>query len=165
MSIFQKIGAWFASVFSDIKLHIAPLVVTILEGIKSAEDDGVLPAIAAALDQVSGHLSTEINTFLQKQIANALAAAVAVEGLPDSPTVDDIKAFEARVFTAIGAQKLIAPGQNWTTFGAEVFVLISDAVKASNGHLTYAVIIGLIESSFQDLQAALHPADADSTTA
>jgi hypothetical protein len=150
MSIFTKIGAWFAKVFKVIAVDADKFAITVTEYIKQGLDTGILGAIAKGLDSITGHVSTEVLAFLQAEIPKALAVELAIQGLPANPTADDIATFEKEILTAIGGKDLVSKSKLWTTFSVQVFTLVQTALKANNDTLTFAQIVSLIEQAYQD---------------
>lgn len=150
MSIFTKIGAWFAKVFKVIAVDADKFAITVTEYIKQGLDTGILGAIAKALDSITGHVSTEVLAFLQAEIPKALAVELAIQGLPANPTADDIATFEKEILTVIGGKDLVSKSKLWTTFSVQVFTLVQAALKANNDNLTFAQIVALIEQAYQD---------------
>ena len=150
MGVLQDIGAWFKKVFGHAIKDIDKIAITVTQYIKIGLETGVVQAIAKALDGVTGHISTEVYDFLNKEIPKLLAAELALQGLPENPTEADIIAFENAVLAAIVSKTDQQKSAVWTKLTAQVFILFSDALKANNGHLTFAEIVGIIEQAYQD---------------
>ena len=148
-----KIWAWFKKIFTSIKTDIDKTAIVITEYIKAGLESGVLDAIAKALDGLTSHLSTEVIALLRVAVPKALAIELAIQGLPDNPTGDDIKAFENAVLAAVVNSSDFEKSQLWTNLSAQVFNLISDALKANDGKLTFAQIVLIVEQSYQDYLA------------
>src|SRR5579871_4962193 len=109
MSILTKIGAWFKKAFTDIQTDIAPIAVTITEGLKTAIDSGILPAITALIPDGIG---ADISAFLTKNgdaiLSKALAVELGIEGLPANPTEDQMKAWVNSVISALAGTSALA---------------------------------------------------------
>lgn len=135
-----------------IKINVVPVVITIVEGIKKAEDNGILPAIATVLGSVTDNLSITINNDIEAYIPKALAFLLGVEGLPENPTTDQVKAFETAILTAIGGLNFVAKTQLWSTLGAQLYTLINDAINglAAGTSLTFAKIVALVDDGYTD---------------
>jgi len=155
MSIFTKIWAWVKKTFNTIKVDVAPIAVGIVEDIKNAEANGILPAIANALSTITGGLSVTINADIQAAIPNTLAALLALEGLPSNPTADQITAFENAVLKAISSKSFQQKSALWTTLAGQVYILIATDLKQNNGTLTFAQIVTLVEDAYQQYLADL----------
>lgn len=155
MNIFQEALAWLKKEFAVIKIKIVPVVITIVEAIKSVEDNGVLSAIAAVLNTITDGISVEVNSWLQLEIPRVLAVLLGIENLPVNPTQDQIVAFENAVVTAIAGLNALDRSKVWTLLSSELYISISAKLHQDNGTLTYADIISLINEGFKDYQAAV----------
>jgi uncharacterized protein (DUF2267 family) len=154
MSLITNVEQWFEKVFTDVKVDITPIVVKIIEYIKTNETNGVIPAIAAALASVTDNLSTEVNAAIQAEIPKALAAALAIEGLPANPTPAQVEAFETAIITAILGKTALQKSEVWTTLAAKIYAIIQTELTQSNNILTFANIVDIVEKSYQDYLAS-----------
>jgi hypothetical protein len=161
MSIFSSIGAWFKKVFTSIRKDIAPVAVSITEGIKTALDSGVAGFIAATVDAiVKTHLAEDIVAALKLYIPKVLATELAIEGLPDNPTEQDILDFENKVIAAFG--KVSDKSKLYTTLAASLYQHVKDAI--ADGKLTFAEAVAIIEESYQEYQQYLQENPQDKPT-
>jgi hypothetical protein len=156
----MSIWTWFGGIFHSIKVKIAPVIVSILEILKGAEESGVADAITSFVDKaLHTHVAEDINALVKKNIYNAIAAFLAIEGLPDNPTDDQIKAFVSVAVTAL-AGKVAAEsikGKVYQDFGIELYDIIKkavDASKVSGKAITANQIAGDLEEAYQDYVAA-----------
>lgn len=159
MSIFKAIGAWFAKAFKSIKTDGAKIAVAITEGLQTALKSGVVAAIA---DLIGGifpnvkNLPAEIVADLEKLLPKILAAELAVEGLPDSPTQQDIADFESRVLAAFGVTD--NKSKLYSTLAAQIYGIIQSHVGA--GSYTFAELVADVEQAYQDYVADKAEQDA-----
>lgn len=156
----MSIWTWIGGIFHTIKVKVAPVIVSILEVIKGAEESGVADAISKFIDDaLKTHIAEDINAQVKKRIYDAIALFLGIEGLPDSPTPDQIKAFVA-VATQALAGKVAAEsvkGKVYQDFGIQLYTIIQsqvDAAKLSNNPVTANQIAGDIEEAYQDYVAA-----------
>jgi hypothetical protein len=155
-----KVIQWFGNIFHSIKVKVAPVVVSILEVLKGAEETGVADAISSFIDKaLHTHVAEDINALVKKNIYNAIAAFLAIEGLPDNPTDDQIKAFVSVAVTAL-AGKVAAEsikGKVYQDFGIQLYDIVKkaiDASKVSGNAVTANQIAGDIEQAYQDYKNA-----------
>jgi len=146
MSIFKKIGAWFARVFKNIKTDGVKIAITITEGLKTALSNGILDFIAQA---IPGHsdIPKEIVVLLNQWIPKLLAAELALEGLPDKPTDRDILEFEKRVITAFG--KVDNKSKLYTVLAAQIYGIIKARVE-DGASFTFAELVADVELAYKD---------------
>src|SRR5215831_8064266 len=103
MSIFQKIGAWLKKTFKYIETDGAKIAVAITEHVKDALNNSVTGFIATTVDNLLHvHVAEDVVKFLNQNIWKLLAAELALEGLPDNPTEQDILNFEQQIIAAFG---------------------------------------------------------------
>lgn len=149
MSIFT----WIAKLFRSIKDDAAKVAVAITEGIQTALKAGILTPIADFLDATfKTEIGEEVITFLNGNITKILAVELAVEGLPDNPTPDDITAFASRVSNAIAGKDLTGKSKLWSTLAAQVAGIIETEVNKKES-LTFAVLVDAVETAYQDYLA------------
>lgn len=157
-NILQSIGRdavavehWFVKAFNTVEIDLAPAAVKVIEAIRTAETNGILPAIAAALKPITGGLSVEVNNKIIAGIPDALAVALGIQTLAKNPTVDQIQAFESTILTEIGGQELAFKGQAYTKMAAQFAILIATSIGQTGG-LTLAVLIADIEEAYEDME-------------
>lgn len=148
----HKVGAWFKKVFADVQTSIAPIAVTITEGLKTALDSGVLPAIVKLIpdgigDAVSAYLTANGDAILAK----ALAIELGIEGLPANATEAQIQTFTTSVITALAGSSALAKSKLWSTIAYQFYDLVAQALaESTTSSLSYAQIVALIEKAYQD---------------
>lgn len=103
----------------------AHLAVAILEDIKPALDGGLLGFLANMIDNLTkSNIAQEIIDFTKKEFPKVLAAALALEGLPDNPTAEDILKFEQSVLDAFG--KLDKKSKLYTVVAADTYGIFKE---------------------------------------
>lgn len=150
MSIFTKIGAWFAKIWKSLKESGIQVAVTITESIKSALDSGSVGWFATLIEEVfpvTGKIPEEVVAALKANIVKILAAELAVEGIPDNATAADIQTFENNVLAAFKVTD--AKSKLYTTLAAQIYGII----EAHNGNTwTFAQLVAAVEQAYQDYQ-------------
>lgn len=137
-------------VFHSVKDKIAPVVVSITQTVKTFTEGQLAPAIAAVVDASLGtHLATSALKLVNNNIQRVLAAELAIVGLPDNPTDEDILAFEKAVFKAITDKDPQAKSKFWTVFSAETYGIIKSYLDTGADNLTFAQIVELVEKEYQ----------------
>lgn len=150
MSIFSKIGAWFAKIFKSIKDHAAPVAVAVTEGVKTFLVSGVAGALAGVIDSIIGsHVAEEIVTLLKNNINKALAVELAVQGLPDNPTQDNIQSFEDAIIKAFSGLEPAGKSKLYTTLAAQVYGIIENTLN-ENPKPTFAQWVAAVEEAYND---------------
>lgn len=153
MSIFSKIGHWFSKTFKSVKTDGAKVAVAITEDIQTALKSGILKAVADVISTLfpSVHdLPAEIIAELQVVIPKVLAAELAVQGLPDHPTEQDIQDFEAKILQAFGVHD--NKSKLYTTLAAQVYGIIKKHVD-SGAPFTFASLVRDVEEAYEDYQS------------
>jgi len=151
MSIFTKIGGWFAKVFKSVKTDGVKIAIAVTEGIKNALNSGILNFIAQV---IPGHsdIPKEIVAVLNQWIPKLLATELAVQGLPDNPTEQDILDFENRVIAAFG--KIDNKSKLYTLLSAQIYGIIRDRLSDGTPY-TFAELVVDVEHAYQDYQKDL----------
>lgn len=142
---------WFANAFVDIKTDIAPVLVNVIEAIRTAETDGLLPAIANALSPLTKGLSVEVNNKIAAGIPKALAVALGIEGLPANPTAAQVTAFCDAAITAIAGKEADVKGSAYTETVGQLYVLIESSLESKTG-LTVGAVIVDVEQAYEDME-------------
>ena len=147
-SILKSIGSWFSKTFNNIKDDGAKVAVSIVQSVKLALDSGLVTVLTQL---IPGDLDDKIVAVLQKAIPSILADLLALEGLPDNATPDQIQAFILSVTKSIGGKDWQAQSEFWTRLGVELFKEIQTDLDAStSGNLSFAQIVQLIEETYQE---------------
>lgn len=152
MSIFQKVGAWLAKVFKSVKTDGAKIAVAITEDFQIALQSGIVKALADVISAVfpSVHnLPQQIVADLQILVPKILASELALQGLPDNPTEQDILDFEKRVLDAFNVHD--QKSKLYTTLAAQIYGIIEK--HASGTPWTFAELVAAVEEAYQDYVA------------
>lgn len=138
-SIFGKDG-FFDRFFSHIIKDADVVAITVTEAIKSALDTGAAGFVAGLIDSLfRTHIAEDILIQLKKWIPEILAAELAVQGLPDNPTEQDIIDFENKILAAFSVHD--QKSKLYSVLAAQIYtrlkklsdlpeIKFADAVKA-----------------------------------
>lgn len=147
MSIFSSIGAWLKKAFTSVEHSIAPIAVAITEGVQTALKNGTADFLAnlveAIFPQVHG-IPEEVIATLKNTIPKVLAAELAIEGIPDSPTEADILAFEQKVLAAFGVHD--NKSKLYTVMASQIYGDLQAYVKGPSHK--FADVVKVIEQAF-----------------
>lgn len=148
MSIFTKVWDWLKKAFTYIEKDADKVAITLTEGLKDAMQSGVVGFIAAALDGLTkSHVPTEIVTFLSNNIDKVLATELAIQGIPDNPTQDDILAFEQAVLKAFNVTS--DKSRLYTTLAAQTYGMLKAQADAGT-KFTFALLVKDVELAYQN---------------
>ena len=131
-----------------LKVDIAPVIVAITGGINTALSSGILGSIAGVLESILpalGHLPEDLIAEAKIWVPKLLATALAIEGIPDNPTQQDILDFEKRVMDAFNI--VSDTSKFYTTFAADMFGIIQK-FSTDTAPKTFAQKVILIENIF-----------------
>lgn len=145
------IGHFFSKLVKGAQKDIlSPVVVAILQGIKTFEDDGLLPAIAAMLDKTTNHLSVTVNDLIKAGLLKAIALQLAISGgISDNPTDDELKEFSKKVAAVLLTKKDQVKGETLTNLGVKIYTILGAIHPDVAGHVTFGQITTAIESAYQ----------------
>lgn len=141
-----------------IKVKIDPIAIMIVEGVKNAEADGILPAIAAVLNNITDGISGEVNAVIQAETPKVLSILLGIEDLPVPATPEQITAFENSVLTAIGAKTtVLEQSELWSSFVTKEYVVINNALNGATASSTinYAQLGTDLYNGYKDLVATI----------
>ena len=155
-NIFDKIGhalgaavKWLGKEFTDFKQNGLKIAVAITEGVQTALKSGIVTAIADVLSSVFPqvkNLPQEIVAELQVLIPKILASELALEGLPDNPTPDDLLKFENAVLAAFNVNS--DNSKLWTTLSSQIYARLQAFVGQPS--VTFADLVEAVEGAYQD---------------
>ena len=152
MSLLSKIGSWFAKVFKAIKDDADTVAISITQEVKAFAASPTAGALVGIADKLLGStVPQEVLTLINTNINQVLATELAIKGLPDNPTAEDIQAFETAVVTAITGQSPIGASKLWTTLAAQVYGIIETQVN-SKSPMTFAQLVADVEQAYLDYQ-------------
>jgi hypothetical protein len=154
MSIFSKIGGWFAKTFKSLKADGAKIAVAITEGLQTALKSGTLVAVADLVSVIFPNvrnLPQEIIADLNAVLPKILAAELAIEGLPDHPTEKDILDFENMVLAAFKIHD--DKSKLWTVLSSQIYGILRRHV--GDPQVTFFELAADVEEAFLDYKQDL----------
>lgn len=152
-TIFAAIGAWFQRTFNNVKNNLDSVAISVTEGVKQAINSGVLPAAAHIFDSVTGsHISSDIVTLVGNNINKVLAAELALQGLPDHATPEQLTAFEQSVLIAFTGKDSIGKSKLYTALAAQIYSDLETLVNQSEP-ITFAALVNTVETAYQQYVA------------
>ena len=161
----MSIWKWIAGIFTSVKNDAAKIAVSITEGVQTVLKTGILKPVAELIDaSLHTHLGEDALALLDANINKILAVELAIVGLPDNPTPDDITAFANRVSEAIAGKDLTGKSKLWTVLSAQVYGIIETEVN-KNEPVTFAALVSDVEQAYQDYKADLAEVAVDSEAA
>jgi len=145
-----NLWTWFKNIFKFVERHADVVAITITEEIKTALNNGVAGFLALIVDNLTkSHVAADIVEILKKNIQKVLAVELAVQGLPDNPTADDILKFENEILASFG--KIDNQSKLYTTLAAQIYGLIDTTLKATpDTPPTFAEWVHVVEQAYQD---------------
>ncbi len=154
-SFFQKIGAWFKRTFNNVKDNVAPVAVVITQAIKHSLDNGLLPEIAHIFDSITGtHIPSDVVAVIAKNINKVLISELALVGLPDNATPEEMVAFKETVFKAFTGQTDIGRSKLFTTLAVQIKTDIDQYVNDKTPD-TFAKEVALVQKIWEQYQEDL----------
>lgn len=159
MNILQRIGkiwGWLKGGFETTAVNAAHIAVTITEHVKVALDSGVAGFLASLFDNLTKtNVGADIISTLKKAVPEALAAELAVVGLPADPTEADILAFEKRILDAFHI--IDSHSKLYTVFAAQVYGIVH--TMANKGAIVnFYDCAQAVEDAYSDYQDDLRDA-------
>lgn len=151
-NIFKPFIWLYKQVAAGVKVE-APIAVTITEAVKTILANPLTGLLENIIDSIAGtSIAVDAANAISAQIPKILAAELAIEGLPVSPTPADILAFEQRVIAAfdINADN----SRLYTVLGAQIYGILNTTLT-SGKPITFAVLVADIETAYQDYQKDL----------
>lgn len=144
----MSIWTFFAKLFKWVKNDADKIAVAITEGVQTALKSGVVGALADAISAIFPnvkHVPQDVVDELAKQIPRILASELALQGLPDNPTPDQVLAFENAVLEAFGVHD--NKSKLYTVLGAQILGILK---KYSDGSTpTFASLVTDLEDAYQ----------------
>jgi hypothetical protein len=150
---FSKAFAWLKKTFISIKTDGAKIAVVITQDLQDALSSGTADMIAKIIESVfpSVHnLPEVIVAELKVVVPKTLAVELAVSALPDNPTEQDIKDFEARILDAFNVHD--DKSKLYTTLAADVYGILE---RHQGNSWTFAQRVKAVEEAYQDYIAAI----------
>lgn len=148
MSVFTAIEKFLSKFFKSVRTDADKIAIAITEGVQDALKSGVLTGVAAVLEGIFPgvkNLPTEIVAELDILIPKILASELALQGIPDNATPQDILDFENRVLTAFNVTS--DKSKLYTTLAAQVYGLLQTYQALPNP--TFADRVKVVEDAYK----------------
>ena len=148
-----RIWDWIKKAFKHVVKDLAPVAVTVTELLKSAVDSGAVQFIAKIADDLTNsHIPSDIAAIMAKELPKVLAVELAVVGLPDRPTEQDILDFEQRVLQAWNVYD--NKSKLYTTLAAQIYGILQTTYQTTpDVPPTWAEWVKAVEQAYQDYLA------------
>lgn len=154
-TLLQHIGAWFKKTFNNVKNNIAPVAISITEAIKHSLDNGMLPEIATIFDHITGsHVSSDIIAAIKVNIDKVMLSELALQGLPDNATPEQITAFEQAILKAFTGKDSFGRSKLFTTLAVQIHADLQTLLNQETP-AKFADIVKAIEEAWAQYQADL----------
>src|ERR1051326_5769916 len=152
--VWKWIRGWrLDKAFKSAKDFVDNVAIGVTQAVKTALDSPAAQVISETIDEaLKTHLAEDALAALKIAAMQALAVELAIQGLPNNPTGDDIQKFNEEVYKAITGKDPQAQSKVWTTFAAQLYVSIHDALGGAT-NLTFAEIVLIIENAYQQYKA------------
>ena len=155
MSLFTPLinaWTWFKKTVIDHVKSGAAIAVTITETVKTILNNPVATFLEDFADTVThSQLPTQIAAAVNSAIPKILAVELAVEGLPNNPTPEQVLAFEQSILKAIGVNS--NNSKLYTELGAQIYGIIQ--ANIAGGTTKFADWVIAVEQAYQDYKADL----------
>lgn len=157
-SLFSNVWTWVKHAFDFLKKDADKVAIAITQDVNLALNSGLVDALVKALEPVTGHLPAEVIAYLKPIVPKVLAAELSLQGLPDNPTADELKAFADQVMEAFAKADLYKKTKVYTTVAADLYNGIQEAIK-EDGKLSFFEIVNLVQKAFDtwSLQKVQNP--------
>jgi hypothetical protein len=145
-----RVWAWIKKAFTTVVKDLAPVAVTATELLKSAIDSGAANFLVKILDDLThSHIPDDVVAVLNKALPKILAVELAITQLPDTPSEDDILAFEAKVMLAWGLYD--NKSRLYSTLAAQIYGILQATYQTTpDVPPTWAEWIKAVEAAWQD---------------
>lgn len=152
LSPILSVFSWFKRTFIDHLKSSAQVAVTITEAVKAILVNPVTGFLTSTVDAITHTgVATEIVTLISGAIPKVLAVELAIEGLPDNPTPDQVVAWEQKVLAAFNVTS--DKSKLYTVLSAQIYTIIQ--TKLADGKLTFAEAVQAVEEAWLDYQKDL----------
>lgn len=145
----MTIWQWFAKIFKSVKTDAAKIAVAITEDVQTALKSGVIGALADVISSIFPnvkHLPQDVVTELENIVPKALASELALQGLPDNPTEQDVTDFENKVLTAFNLHD--DKSKLYSVLSAQIYGILLKHIGKTG--LTFADRLADVEEAYQD---------------
>lgn len=124
--------SWFKKIFVSHTESAASVAVVITESIKAILSNPIANVFENIADVVTHTtLPTNIATIINNVIPKILAVELAIEGLPDNPTEDQILAFEQSILKSFDVTS--NNSKLYTVLSAQVYGIIQKTLQTTPG--------------------------------
>lgn len=164
----DKAAEWLGDKLKEGITEAAPVVVTILQGVKAGLDNGVVVAVEDVVDAefhtglaawTTAHKS-QLDGWIQDGIADALGLEVLAAGA----TPDQIAAFWQSASKAFLSGTAYNQSKTISDLAASLAKNIAPLIQdAKTGSATYGELITAIEATFQDFMASQNSGNSDNS--
>lgn len=146
------VWAWFKKNFVDHSSSAASVAVTLTETLKTLLNNPIAGFLENLIDSVfHTGLAKEIADVVTAEIPKVLAVELAIQGLPDNPTEEQILAFEQSVMKAFSVNS--DNSKLYTVLGAQIYGIIKS--KLDDGKFTFAEAVQAVQEAYLAYQADL----------
>lgn len=153
MSIFSKAWQWLKKELKFIERDGAKIAITVTEHVKEGLQSGVIGFLATLADNLlKSHVAEDVVAAINKNIDKVIALELALQGLPDNPTAQQLSDFEQQIIGAFG--KLDNKSKLYSTIAAQVALIVDKLYpNADAPNPTWAEIIAAVQEAFLDYEA------------
>lgn len=172
MSIFKSIGHalgsaatavghWFANAFKWVETDGAKIAVAIVEELKVLFNSGAADFFGQIMDALTkSNIPTEILDAIRKELPNATAIAMGLQGLGADATEQNIADLEKAILQAFNVSA--DNSEFYSRLGAKIISIIR-ANTAPGQTFTFATLVDDLEAAYQAYLSAKN-ADANAQT-
>lgn len=152
ISLLTQAWTWLKKNYIDHIQSADKVAIVITETIKTLLANPVTGFFINVADTVTGtQIPTAIANDVNALIPKILAVELAIEGLPDNPTADDILAFEKRILDAFNVTN--NNSKLYTELAAQIYGTIQTHIDS--GTINFAGWVDAIETAYIDYQKDL----------
>ncbi len=147
MSFFSDLWNTIKKFFNGELRKADDIAIVVTEGIKTALSSGAAGFLATVIDSLAkSNVAEDVLKLIKTYLPKVLATELALKGLPENPTEDDILAFEQDILQAFGVTS--NSSKLYTTLAAQVYGEIKNTVESTPGK--FADWVAAVEAAYQD---------------
>lgn len=140
--------------FTFVQKKADVIAISATKDIQTVLYGGAVGFLAKIIDDLTkSHVAEDVVELLKKGIPKALEIELAIQGLPENATEQDILDFENRILEAFG--KTTDNAKLWTLLASQIYGLLHNYVE-SGEKLTFGATVTLIEKAYQDYLSDLN---------
>lgn len=154
----SAVGHFFADAFKWVETDGAKIAVAIIDELKSLIDSGAANFFAQIMDGLTkSNIPTDILAAIQKELPNATAIALGLQGLPADSSDAAVANLTQEILTAFN----VTPDKSkfYSVLGASIIQIIRSNTMPGQT-FTFAVLVTDLEEAYQ---AYLQAQNADTT--